>query len=156
MVKTINIAVDDKDFEKISKAKGKKSWREVITDIKYYEPRAPMLIFGNGAEAKILKREGKESEEFLLEPTKALMAMHNIKDEDLINGIVLIFKCPDPSFNLIDLNRDPAFGAILCLLDCKGKPTSLSKRINGFVMNGRKEGKGIVFKNGNLEDEKDS
>jgi len=33
MVKTLNIPLDEKDYERLAKAKGKKSWRDFIMEL---------------------------------------------------------------------------------------------------------------------------
>lgn len=97
--------------------------------IEYYEAREPFLVFGNGTEAKVLKRYGEKDCEFLLLPTKPLLIMHGIKQEKLINGRALYFKCPNPDDNLIVMSSDPAFGKILCLVDIEGKETNVSRKL---------------------------
>ncbi len=97
-------------------------------NITYVDPKFPFLIFGDGYLARILKREGKYANEFLLEPTKALKLAHKIKDEEMVEGRAIEFKCDDPE-NIIEMNKDYAHGMILCLTDFRGKATNTSRDI---------------------------
>jgi len=108
-----------------------------LVKYEYNEARAGFLIFGDGLSGEILKRFGEKDEIFWIKPTPELMIKNNMKTEDLINGVFLEYKCPNPDDNLMPMNKDSAFGRTLCLLDVDYKETNVCRRLIDNAMRER-------------------
>jgi hypothetical protein len=109
------------------------------------EPRLPIIIFGNGLQAQLLKinpavpnKDGVRMVKIKLRPTENLFYFSNLRREDLNHVDMSIVREYQESMIKI-ANNDPRCGAIHILCTFEGTPSPLSElhheytsKINGL------------------------
>jgi hypothetical protein len=108
------------------------------------EPRLPLIIFGNGLQAQLLKIKegiiadnGEKNTEVEFRPTRELMFYYDLATNDLNNQERLSFIRRYPSIYVWPLSRDPTNQTYLILCDFKGMDTQLTTLYATVLENNR-------------------
>jgi hypothetical protein len=105
----------------------------------YDEPKFPVVIFGDGHWAVLIRKEykinrdGKPATRLLVRPTAQLRKYFNIKDERLIINEGYAVWCEFDNEKVVNLNDDPVVGTILVLCDFNGVDTKLTTLLAEYL-----------------------
>jgi len=107
--------------------------------VEIYERRLPLIIWGDGGQARLadirppeLNRLGIDIIKVLFEPTKELMQREDLTEEDLTHEKRAMWKSyPRDMFEWLD--QSPRDAILLILCNFKGEKTGLTGLTKGFI-----------------------